>query len=311
MLFRSCSATFWKTPTGEFCAKYNVSTALPRMYESTGGGPASREANFLDTMTLTFLQSFSPGWMKVFFTDIGYYHIVGGNQLLYNQIAELLGKDVLTDTVVLASERSSTGVTLLVSGLQGTKIIKAKKLLLAIPPTRENMIPFATNAEENDIFSKTKYGRYGTAIVSHPSLPKGVELHNMPTSAVADPWAPFLDNPHILSFTSYGNDSDLFSIGTSGSPYALFGQTAATGVAQSSLMKMAQQGTIPSLGGKLLKVVEWSDHGPGGFGVTKQDMRNGWMDKMYGLQGKRSTWLAILLSEAWATPVAAVWPKRA
>ena len=277
-------------PIGEFCAKYNVSTALPRMYESTGGGPASREANFLDTMTLTFLQSFSPSWMKVFFTNIGYYHIVGGNQLLYNKIAELLGNDVLTNTVVLASERTSTGVTLLVSGLQGTKIIKAKKLLLAIPPTRENMIPFATNSEENAIFAKTKYGRYGTAIVSHPSLPKGVELHNMPTTAVADPWSPFLDIPHILSFSSYGNDSDLFSIGTSGSPYALFGQLAATGVAQASLTKMASQGTIPPLNGKLLKVVEWSDHGPGGFGVTAQDMRNGWMDQMYGLQGKRSTW---------------------
>ncbi|KAM7201742.1 hypothetical protein V8F20_004703 [Naviculisporaceae sp. PSN 640] len=277
-------------PIGQFAAKYNVTAALPRMYESTGGGPASSKENFLDVMTLTFLQSFSPSWMKVFFTDIGYYHIQGGNQQLYDRIATLLGNDVLTNTVVLASERTSTGVTLLVSGLKGTKIIKAKKLLLAIPPTRENLVPFDLNAEETALFSKPKYGRYGTAIVSHPSLPKGTDLMNMPSTAVADPWSPFLELPHILSFSSYGNDTDLFSIGTSGNPYLLYGQLASTGVAQVALQKMASQGTIPSLGGKLLKVVEWSDHGPGGYAVSAEEMRNGWMDKMYGLQGKRSTW---------------------
>ena len=277
-------------PVGEFAKKYNVTAALPRMYESTGGGPAAQQKNFLDVMTLTFLQSFSPGWMKVFLGLITFYHIDGGNQLLYNKIATLLGKDVLTSTVVLASERTDTGVTLVVSGRQGTKLIKAKKLLMAIPPTRENLIPFDQNDEERAIFAKPMYGRYGTAIVTHPSLPKGVELRNMPTSAVKDPYAPFLDIPHILSFSSYGNDTDLFSIGTSGNPYLLYGQTAATLVAQQSLQNMASAGTIPSLQGKPLNVVEWSDHGPGGFGVTAADMRAGWMSKMYGLQGKRSTW---------------------
>ncbi|KAH8909075.1 FAD/NAD(P)-binding domain-containing protein [Coniochaeta sp. PMI_546] len=277
-------------PIGEFAKKYNVTAALPRMYESTGGGPAAQQKKFLNVMTLTFLQSFSPGWMQVFLGTIGLYHIEGGNQLLYTKIADLLGQDVLTNTVVLASERTDTGVNMIVSGLKGTKIIKAKKLLLAIPPTRENLIPFDLNSEETALFAKPMYGRYGTAIVSHPSLPKGVELRNMPTSAVKDPYAPFLETPHILSFSSYGNDTDLFSIGTSGNPYLLYGPSAATAVAQQNLQTMAGAGTIPSLKGKPLTVVEWSDHGPGGFGVTAADMRAGWMSKMYGLQGKRSTW---------------------
>ena len=295
---------FWNLPAGpeipedlllsigDFAKKYNCTAALARMYESTGGGPASQQENFLDVMTLTFLQSFSPGWMQVFLGSITYYHIEGGNQLLYNKIATLLGDDVMTNTVVLASERTDTGVTMIVSGLKGTKIIKAKKLLMAIPPTRENLIPFDLNANETAIFAKPMYGRYGTAVVTHPSLPKGVELRNMPTSAVKDPYAPFLDPPYILSFSSYGNDSDLFSLGTSGKPYLLYTPAAATLLAQKNLQTMAAAGTIPPLNNKSVNVVQWSDHGPGGYGVTAADMRAGWMSSLYGLQGKRSTWFS-------------------
>jgi hypothetical protein len=277
-------------PIGDFAKKYNVTAALPRMYESTGGGPAAQQKNFLDVMTLTFLQSFSPTWMQVFLGLNAFYYIDGGNQLLYNKIAALLGDDVLTNTVVVASERTDSGVNLIVSGRKGTKIIKAEMLLMAITPTRENLIPFNLNDEENAHFAKPMYGRYGTAIVTHPSLPNGVELRNMPASAVKDPYSPFLDIPHILSFSSYGNDTDLFSIGTSGNPYLLYGPAAATAVAQRSLQNMADAGTIPPLANKSLDVVEWSDHGPGGYGVTAADMRAGWMSEMYGLQGKRSTW---------------------
>lgn len=279
-------------PVSEFAAKYNVTAALSRMYQSTGGGPAAQQKRFQDVMTLTFLQSFSPAWMRVFWGEISMYHIDGGNQGLYNKIAALLGKDVLYNTVVLGAQRTDTGVTLLVSGAQGTKVIKAKKLLMAVPPTRENLLPLDLNDAETALFDKTMYGRYGTAIVRHPSLTPGQELYNMPTSAVKDPYTPFVNNPHVLSFSSYGNDTDLFSIGTSGAgtPYLLYGQTVATAVAQIELQNMANAGTIPKLNGKAVEVVEWSDHGPGGFGVSAADMRAGWMNQFYGLQGKRSTW---------------------
>lgn len=53
---------------------------------------------------------------------------------------------------------------------------------------------------------------------------------------------------------------------------------------------MAAAGVLPDLQNKTLKVVQWSDHGPGDFGVSAAEMRAGWMADMYGLQGKRSTW---------------------
>jgi hypothetical protein len=290
---------FWNLPNpppadltmsiGDFVKKYNCSGALPRMYESTGGGAGSR-GNFLSLPTLTVLQSFPPSWIKVFFGAAPFYHIRGGNQALYTKIATLLGSDVMYNTVVIAADRSDSGVKLIVSGLSGTKVILAKKLLLAVPPTRENLIPFDQNAAEILLFSKPQYGRYHTAIVTHPKLPQGVELRNMPTSAVANPNSPFLDPPFVLSFSSFGNDSSLFSIGSSGSSYLLYPPEIAQLVAQNNLQTMANAGTIPNLQGKPLNVVQWSDHGPGGFGVSTADLNSGWMSQLYALQGKRSTW---------------------
>ncbi|KAE9374315.1 FAD/NAD(P)-binding domain-containing protein [Stipitochalara longipes BDJ] len=275
-------------PIGHFAAKYNATAALARIWQATGGGAGSR-GDFINVLTLTVLQSFSPAWIKVYLGQ-PMYHIQNGNQGLYDKIAALLGKDVLLTSTVTASSRNETGVQLLVSTPTGTKLILAKKLLFAIPPTRENLIPFDLNANETQIFSKPQYGRYHTALISHPSLPRGVELNNMPTAAVSDANHPFLETPFVLSFSSYGNDSSLFSIGTSGNPYDRYTPGAGAALAQSNLQKMADAGTLPDLQGKSLNIVQWSDHQAGGFGVSAAEMRAGWMEQMYGLQGKRSTW---------------------
>ncbi|CCC14449.1 hypothetical protein SMACR_09246 [Sordaria macrospora] len=301
-------------PIGKFAKKWNVTDALPTMYQSTGGGPAARHRNFTDIMTLTFLQSFSPAWMKVFFGQAGMFHIDGGNQLLYNAIHSSLGKEnVLTNSIVSSVRRpekegDKRGIEVTIrtttSGKSATTtVIRAKKILLAIPPTRENLSPFDLNAVESDLFRRPKYGRYGTAIVSSPALPRGYELHNTPILAATDPNKPFINEPHILEFSSYGNDSELFSIGTSSSglSYGEFDEREAIKVAQQSLDRMVAAGTVKgagagSAGGKKggkeskLKVLEYSDHGPGGYGVTAEDMRAGWMERLYKLQGRRGTW---------------------
>ncbi|KAH8896532.1 FAD/NAD(P)-binding domain-containing protein [Thozetella sp. PMI_491] len=276
-------------PISEFAAKYNATPALGRIFEGTGGGVGSR-GNFSNALTLTVLQSFSPAYLKVFLGKITYYHIQDGNQGLYTKIAAHLGNDVLFNTTVMSTERSDTGVKVVVSNEKGTKTIHAKKLLLAIPPTRENLASFDLNAAEKEHFSKPQYGRYHTAVVKHSKLPEGVQLRNMPQVAVKHAYSSFLDAPFVLSFASYGNNTSAFSIGTSGPDYNRYTEQAAAAVAQGNLEKMAGAGTLPNLQGEKLQVLDWSDHGPGGYGVSAAEMRAGWMSQMYGLQGKRSTW---------------------
>lgn len=251
--------------------------------------------------------------MKVLYGEVGMYHIQGGNQLLYEAIYARLGaaENVLLNSLVSsvrrpenADDKRDIEVTIKTTTLSSTTrnttttIIRARNLLLAIPPTRENLAPFDLDSLESHLFSRAEYGRYGTAIVSSPVLPRGYELHNTPILAAIDPNKPFINEPHVLEFASYGNDSDLFSIGTSGSglAYGEFDERAATKVAQKSLERMVDAGTVKvpdgkeGGGDKKLKVVEYLDHGPGGFGVSAEEMKAGWMEKVYGLQGKRGTW---------------------
>ncbi|KAH8658331.1 hypothetical protein BX600DRAFT_468988 [Xylariales sp. PMI_506] len=277
-------------PIGEFAAKYNATDALPLFWASVGGGVGSR-GYFNDVMTLTALQSFPASYVKVYVGLITYYHIQDGNQQLYDAIAATLGdENILVNSTVTSSVRNDTGVTLTVSTPSGTCVVIAEKLLFAVPPTRENLAPFDLNEEETLLFSKPQYGRYHTALVSHSALTDGVVYSNTPTSAEEDPALPFLEAPFIHEFSSYGTDTPIFSIGTSGTNYTEFTEEAAVALAQQNLETMAAAGVLPSLDGEQIQVIEWSDHGPGGYGVTADELQAGWMADFYALQGNRSTW---------------------
>ncbi|KAK0726261.1 hypothetical protein B0T21DRAFT_371286 [Apiosordaria backusii] len=242
-------------PIGEFAKKHGIEAMLSSMYPSTGGGVGSR-GNFEDILTLSIIKAFPTAWSKVFFGEVSMFKVDGGNQVLYDKISTILGKDVLYNSQVVDSQRSNSGIELVVDsarldnrkdGLSKSmrrkpnrkredkptkKLIIAKKLLLAIPPTRENLAPF-------------------------------------------DLLAP---------------NSPLFSLGSSGTNYTDFPPSEAKEVARKAIQKMVEVGTLPDLEGEEVEFVAWSDHGPGGFGVSAQELREGWMEDMYALQGKRSTW---------------------
>jgi len=276
-------------PVGEFVKKYDMEPILSMMYPSTGGGVGSR-GDFDKVMTLTMMKSFPIAWVKAFLGDIKMYRVEKGNQILYDRIGALLGNDVLYNTTVVSSERTDQGVKLTVRSPAGEKVISARKLLLAVQPSRENLAPLDLNDAEKKLFSKPKYGRSHTGIMRHPRLPGNITLRNMPAAAEQQPLAPFLKTPFVLSFQSYGGASRLFSLGASGSNYTEFDEAAAQETARTALKRMAAAGTVPDLGDEPVEFVAWSDHEVGGFGVSPQDMRDGWMASLYALQGKRSTW---------------------
>ncbi|KAK4171096.1 hypothetical protein QBC36DRAFT_368171 [Triangularia setosa] len=300
-------------PIGQFAKKHGIEAMLSTMYPSTGGGVGSR-GNFEDILTLSIIKAFPTAWSKVFFGEVGMFKIDGGNQVLYDKISTLLGKDVLYNSQVVDSNRSNSGVELVIDssrldddegqliksgkgksqskgkGKPTKKLIIAKKLLLAIPLTRENLVPFDLTPSEKTHFSKPKYGRSHTAIAKHSKLPVGTQFRNLPLSATSNPLSPFLQTPFVLSFTSLATDSPLFSLGSSGTNYTDFPPSEAKKVTRKAIQKMVAAGILPNLEDEEVEFVAWSDHGPGGFGVSAQELREGWMEDMYALQGKRSTW---------------------
>jgi len=287
-------------PIGEFLKKHDIEPMMSRMYPSTSGGVGSRGGDFSAIATLTLLKSFPTAWVKVLTGEVGMYHVEGGNQRLYDNIAALLTKtsSVLYNSTVTATlQRTDSSISLIATNHKdNTKtLIRAKQLLLAVPPTRENLAPFDLSPQEKTHFSKPKYGRSHTGIVSHPALTPGSSLRNIPTPAAnsTDPLSQFLKTPYVMSLTSYGSNTELFSLGASGDDYAGFTPEAAQGLVAGTVGRMVERGTIAAEGegeGGMMKVVAWSDHGPGGFGVSAEDVRGGWMRDMYALQGRRGTW---------------------
>lgn len=290
-------------PVGQLVKKYGVEAMLPMMYPITGGDSASRSGGFENLLSLTLLKAFPTAWMKAFLGDVPLYSVVGGNQVLFDTIAAFLGdSNILYNTMVLETERSSSGVKLHVRGRNGLgeKLVRARALLMAAPPTRENMAPFDLDEAEKALFAKTRYGRSHVGIVRHTKMPKNITYQNTPASAALRPLEPFVTVlPFVSNFAHYSGDSNLYSVGAGGHDFGTFDDAAAQELVRQSLQTMATAGkgsnatgtsVLPDLGDEPLEVVAWADHGPGGFGVSAQDMRDGWMSDFYGLQGKKSTW---------------------
>jgi len=271
---------------GEFVKKYEIEAMLPIVYPSTGGGVGSR-GPFLDLLMFTFLKAFPPAWAKAMLGTVPTKAVEGGNQLLYNAIGRELGdENVLYKSVVLDVERSDGSVKVMVGTATGQKLIKAKRLLVAIQATRENLEPFDLDEQETVHFSKPKYGRSNIGIITHSKLENGVTYRHVPTGAT--PLAPFAVPPFVMSL---GNlpPTNLFRVGASG-PWETFDTVAAQAMVQVVIEKMAAQRTIPNTAGEKLVAVAWEEHGASGFGVSAEDMRAGFMEDMYKMQGKKSTW---------------------
>ena len=139
-------------PFGEFLHKYSLEDAVP--YLSLYG---QGWGNFVTLPTLLAIKYFPP----YFFSPASIYGSGDGalaakdNSLLYDKAADELGQDLLLSSTVIEMDRSGPDhVFMAVRTPTGRKIIRAKKLISAIPPLINNLKGFDLNATEIPIFDK-------------------------------------------------------------------------------------------------------------------------------------------------------------
>lgn len=119
-------------PFGEFITKYKLEDAVP--YLSLYG---EGWGNFVTLPTLLAIKYFPPS----FFSPAALYSGGGGaiaakqNSLIYEKATEELGCNVLLSSTVVSMDRSAKDfVKVTVQTPSGKKLIRAKKLISAIPP---------------------------------------------------------------------------------------------------------------------------------------------------------------------------------
>ncbi|KAL0929997.1 putative FAD dependent oxidoreductase [Colletotrichum truncatum] len=275
----------------EFVKKNNISVA------SAEGGlqwPAT-PGDLLDTTALAILN----GGNHVELAEFTGSSVRGANHdnsnIYVNALAELKPNVLLNSTVIAACRGLSrkSGVQLVVKTPSGKKLIKAKQLIIAMPPVLDNTKYFGLDQQEQAILSKLSGKHFYGGVVNNTGIPDGIAYTNIGA-----------DRPyHVASVPG------VVEIAPSAYPGYQFywyntvkAQTRAEieSATRSTIKWLQTQKNGPALEPQF---VDFQDYSPFHLSPPTKDIANGWYSKMNGLQGHRNTWYISALFVVGSTQV--------
>jgi NAD(P)-binding Rossmann-like domain len=265
-------------PFGEFASKYGIDGAVQTIYEiAQGYGDVSSQP------TLYI--------MKVFGADILSSVINGfltttrqNNQALYTAALSLLGPNVnvlLSSTVIHTKRLPNNHTDLIVQTSTSYKLIRAKTVLITIPPLLSNLAAFDLDPTECGLFSQFQNSAYYTSLVHHPTLPSNQSFYNLDPSASFS--LPVLPGPYSFIPTAVPG---LINV-KYGSPSILPDANVQADIL-ASLSRLAQAGTIPT---PLTspEFVRFKAHTSFALMVSVKAIKEGFYRDLYALQGRHGT----------------------
>jgi hypothetical protein len=271
----------------DLIAKYNLSAAVPQIFSTTGFGVH----DLLENLTLWVMRAFGPDIARAILgMSSSFVPKSHKNQDLYNNILSLLGEDVLLSSVVTSSSRSQSGVVLQVKSHDGSLTeVHAKRLLISIEPTEENMRSLDPDDEEHKVFTAFNYSKTYVGVVSHPSLPPNVSLVNMPATAQPANWAQVIPSPpYNARFDHFGDASSFFRVIMVGNES--FTATEAKLLVEQSFNNMMSTRVLNESSVEQLQWRAFEAHGLVSAHYSAESLKEGMIQRLNGLQGRRSTW---------------------
>ncbi|KKY24086.1 putative amine flavin-containing superfamily [Diplodia seriata] len=271
-------------PFGTFTRKYNLDNVVMTAYQIAQG-----YGDFLQLPTIYVMKAFGLSLIQEIPTGL-LASLRGNNSEIYGRAQAELGSDVHLHSTVLSTSRdhlSRTGhsARILIQTPTGRKLIKAKQLLITIPPTLANLQPFDLDAREHALFSQFRYSSYYTGILNQTGLPANVSIANADTDR---PFAlPALPAAYGFAATRVPGLTDLKYGSTSNlSADAVKTNTLAT------LRRLRDGGDldfeIPS--DAQPSFVAFSGHTPFAMRVEAEAIRAGFYRELGALQGRRNVW---------------------
>lgn len=275
-------------PYADFAAKYNFTALLPivAMFNWYFG-------NLTTVPALYGIKDFGPGLVNSVFGEF-IVSATGDTRSLYDAALTELGPAVLLNSTILAVNRRTDGggVSLLVSQPgREPETVRAKKLLVAIPPALENLQPaFDLSDGERALFSKFSALGCLTGVASVPGW-------NSRTLFNAGAFTPFHQPviPGANVFFATGTPDELtFAVG--------FDTDRATGeageaVVRAHLATLAAAGAVPPDAARTVAFPATSFHGPFNLRVGAREIRGGFYADLLALQGASNTYWT---GAAWA-----------
>ncbi|TPX12283.1 uncharacterized protein E0L32_006930 [Thyridium curvatum] len=274
-------------PFGEFALKYNMSAAVPQIWDSTAQGLA-------DTMHVPALWVFQASGVPMVRALLGQgaAAVPASGPLfeLFEAVAKFLGGDVLYSSTVVSASRSPGKVTLRVrSGSGELTCVQAKRLVVAMEPTPENMAPFALDDAERAVFDKIEYSTVYAGILRHPSLKSGQAYTNRSPLPGSTNYTVFPTAAQLGRMDWVGGTEDLFQFTAVGTEADT--EESMKALIARSIDNLIEAGTLARPeGGRGLTFSIFANHGKMHARVSADELRAGFVQQQYALQGRRSTY---------------------
>lgn len=291
-------------PFGQFVQKYDIADAVQFIF-----GLTSAFGDILELPALQQIRTMSLGLLATaqnFQTSS-----VMDNSLLFEKItAELQdANSLLLSSKVTKTQRvskSGGGVKVLVETPMGCRLIQAKKILMAIPPTPENLAVFDPSGDELKIFKQFTSVGYYTSIIRNAG-PTNVTLQNL---ALDKPYA-LPPMPAIYNVNPTANPTlSLVYYGTKVGEILSDNEAKAAIIADLKRFQAAN-----GMADTQPEFVAFSNHSPYNMMVGGEATKAGFYKHLYALQSKRNTfwtgaaWRAHDSSSSWAYTSQSVLPQ--
>ncbi len=261
-------------PFGEFVTKYKLQAAVQifnQLLQNDGNLWEIPTVQILKACDITLAQSAMNGFLTAASND---------TQDLYTSAAAVLGKDVFYKSEVTEMNRTECdGVSFIVQTPTGKKLVRAKRLIVTIPPMLDLLHAFDLTKNEKSIFKKFQARGYYGAIFTHSGINDTVFYTNIGTHT------PF--NLQLLP--------GIFTIQPTGLPHkhtVYFGTLTPVSSETAQQMIIKQINTLQTHGvfpADTPEFLFFTNHAPFRTYVPAEEIKKGFYRDLYGLQGRQST----------------------
>ncbi|KJX92270.1 flavin-containing superfamily Amine oxidase like protein [Zymoseptoria brevis] len=260
-------------PWGEFVIKHNLTAMATVVYQFNAG-----QGNILAQPALYVIRQLSLPQIQGIAS--GFLVNPLGNQELYDRALTELGSSAFLNSTVTSVIRSDDGVEVCFDTDQGHITVKAKKLVIAIPPKAANLQFLDLSDDESLLFGQFNNSYYWDALLSNTGLPKNTLYFNLNPDAPLNVPA----QPVLLQTGATAVD------GITGAYYASAQDMTDDAVRADILATFRRlQAGLGIQVSSPLEIVALNNHSPYTLTVTPQAIRDGFYNKLKKLQGQHNT----------------------
>ncbi|KAF5240815.1 hypothetical protein FANTH_9403 [Fusarium anthophilum] len=263
-------------PFGQFAHQNNFSAVLPLISQLNW-----YPGNITTIPTLYGIKKFGPGLLQAVSNEF-LIAASGDTRSIYKAASAVLGNDIYLSSDVVRVQRNKQGAFVTIRQKRETFTIRAKKLVVAVPQTIDNMKAFDLSETERRLFSKFSAFGYVAGVANIPGL--DVSLQNV--GIMTPDKTPMI--PGSNGYLSSGSPNQfLLGVAFDNTDYTI---AHSKSLVRKELTTLARAGAVHSDAAKKVTFPYISNHVPYDLHVTGEEIGKGFYNELVELEGYLNTY---------------------